>query len=50
MRLSYKAIWGTVVISNLEFEIISVGKYWETFGRETMQGILFENCPMESFV
>ena len=40
-------MWGTVMILNLEFNISSVGKYRETFGRETIQGILFEISLME---
>ena len=47
MRLSYKAIWGTVVIYNLVFKIVSVGKYREIFGRETMKGITFDIFLME---
>ena len=37
MKLFYKDIWGTVVISNLEFDIINVVKQRETFGRKTIQ-------------
>ena len=40
MRLSYKGIWVTVMISNLKFDIISVDKQKETLG-----GKLFkESC------
>ena len=50
MRLSYKAIWGTVVFFVLEFNIENVGKYQETFGQETNQIILFDIFLMESCV
>ena len=50
MRLSCKAIWGIVVILDLESKISSVEKYQETFGRETIKGILFTICLMEPSV
>ena len=46
MRLSYKSIWGTLVISNLGFDISSVVKERKTIGRETIQGILFDIFSM----
>ena len=32
MIISYKAVCGTVVMSNLQFDIRSVEKQWETLG------------------
>ena len=50
MSYPIKIFWGTVVILNFEFKIISVKKYLETFGQETIQGILFDIFSMESRV
>ena len=41
MRLSYKDIRGTVVISNLQLDISSVHKY-----RETLGGKLFKKSRL----
>ena len=48
--LSYKVIWGTVVIFNLGFKISSVEKWQETLGRWNIQWILFELFLVESRV
>ena len=42
MRLFYKSIWGTVVISELQFDDKQCTEIAGNFGRETIQGIVFE--------